>query len=62
MRRQSVWMAVAAAGCALLVQAGETLPGGGYRETFEAEDARAAFVAAACALVQVEGRGYVLRS
>ena len=61
MRRQSVWMAVAAAGCALLVQAGETLPGGGYRETFEAEDARAAFKLPPHARwVQVEGRGYVL--
>ena len=42
MRRYGLQLAAAVAGCALLIRAGETLPGGGYRETFEAEAARPA--------------------
>ncbi len=52
-------MVVAAGvGCALLIQAGEPLPDGGYRETFEAEAARAAYKLTPHARwVQAEGRG-----
>jgi len=61
MRRYGLWMAAAIAGCALLLHAGEILPGGGHRETFETEAARASFTLTPHARwIQAEGRGFVL--